>query len=69
MPEFGPPNEKDWSDERDGTKEGSDEVILIELARLPQNSEVIVLMVTAYQGGTMAGLCQWRRKCHNTKVV
>jgi stress response protein SCP2 len=58
---------KHSGDERDGTKEGFDEVILIDLARLPKDIEVIVLMVTAYQGGTMAGLCQMQRKCHNTK--
>jgi len=42
-------------DERDGTKEGFDEVITIDLARLPQRVQAIVLIVNAYQGGTLAG--------------
>ena len=41
-------------DERDGTKEGFDEAITIDLARLPKDIHVIVLIVNAYQGGTLA---------------
>lgn len=41
-------------DERAGTKEGFDEAITIDLARLPRDIHVIVLIVNAYQGGTLA---------------
>ena len=41
-------------DERDGTKEGFDEAITVDLARLPKDIHVIVLIVNAYQGGTLA---------------
>ena len=41
-------------DQRDGTKEGFDEVITIDLARMPQNVQAIVLIMNSYQGGTLA---------------
>jgi stress response protein SCP2 len=60
-------------DQRDGTKEGFDEVITIDLARMPQNVQAIVLIMNSYQGGTLAGITSStrlaRRPCCNDNDV
>jgi len=45
---------KHSGDERDGSKEGFDEVISIDLPRIPPHIHVFAFVVNAYQGGTLA---------------
>jgi len=45
---------KHSGDERDGNKEGFDEVITIDMPHLPTNIHVIALVTSAYEGGTLS---------------
>jgi stress response protein SCP2 len=45
---------KHSGDVRDGAKRGFDEVITMDLKRLPQAVQIVVIIVNAYRGGTLA---------------
>lgn len=45
---------KHSGDEQDGSKEGYDEIIQIDLPRIPPNIHILAFVVNAYQGGTLA---------------